>query len=433
MRIFYYSHDTYGLGHMQRTLAIARQVALDCPEATQLLVTGSPQAHAFELPERLDIIKLPSVGKSATGDYCSRTLRLPFKTLKALRETIILETVRHFKPDIVLVDKAPAGVRGEMLSALAYLKEARPETKRVLGMRDIEDDAEKVCEDWRRQGLYRLMDETYDAILLYGNRSIYDPVEAYRLSPRTENKIISCGYIGRPKTAKPPEAIRRALNMKTDRLILVTAGGGEDGFPLMNTYLRMLSDHLHPEDPGFDSLIVPGPFMAEAERKQLHAYCLKGLPVSVLDFTSDLYSYMNAADLVVSMGGYNSFCEIMSLQKQAIIVPRVKPRIEQLIRAESFSARGLVRMLHPARLNPENLLKEIQMGFEGRGPLPPHAAGLTLNGAIKASRALSDLLKDEKPRVPYHLLSSEKTSKPKKRGREIAGFFNKMKGVPAGA
>ncbi len=431
MRIFYYSHDTYGLGHIQRTLAIARQVALDCPEATQLLVTGSPQSHSFELPDRLDIIKLPSITKSPEGGYCSRTLQLPFKTLKALREILILEAIRHFKPDIVLVDKAPAGVKGEMRPALSFLKKERPETKLVLGMRDIEDDAEKVCEAWKQQGLYRLMDETYDAILLYGNRSIYDPVKAYRLSARTENKIISCGYIGREKVAKSPETIREALKMKTDRLVLVTAGGGEDGFQLMHTYLKMLVGRCHTNHPGFDSLLVLGPLMAASERKQLHAYRQKGLPLSMLDFSSDLYSYMNTADLVVSMGGYNSFCEIMSLKKQAIIVPRVKPRIEQLIRAECFSARGLVQMLHPKHLKPESLFNEIKKGFESRNPVSPPAAGLTMDGAMKASQALLNLLRHGKPPLPS--LRSQERLKQERAKQDSSTLDSTTKGLCANA
>ncbi len=36
---------------------------------------------------------------------------------------------------------------------------------------------------------------------------------------------------------------------------------------------------------------------------------------------------------VVAMGGYNTFCEILSFDKRAIIVPRTAPRMEQYIRA----------------------------------------------------------------------------------------------------
>jgi predicted glycosyltransferase len=50
---------------------------------------------------------------------------------------------------------------------------------------------------------------------------------------------------------------------------------------------------------------------------------------------------------IVAMAGYNTFCEILSLDKRAILVPRVVPRREQLIRANRAAALGLVRTLDP--------------------------------------------------------------------------------------
>jgi predicted glycosyltransferase len=49
----------------------------------------------------------------------------------------------------------------------------------------------------------------------------------------------------------------------------------------------------------------------------------------------------------VTMGGYNSVCEVLSLEKRALIVPRVTPRREQLIRAERLRDLGVVDVLHP--------------------------------------------------------------------------------------
>jgi predicted glycosyltransferase len=45
------------------------------------------------------------------------------------------------------------------------------------------------------------------------------------------------------------------------------------------------------------------------------------------------------------MGGYNTFCEILSFDKRALIVPRTRPRLEQHIRAVHAERLGLVRML----------------------------------------------------------------------------------------
>ena len=47
------------------------------------------------------------------------------------------------------------------------------------------------------------------------------------------------------------------------------------------------------------------------------------------------------------MCGYNTFCEILSFDKPAVIVPRSRPRQEQLVRAQQAERLGLVRMLDP--------------------------------------------------------------------------------------
>ena len=56
---------------------------------------------------------------------------------------------------------------------------------------------------------------------------------------------------------------------------------------------------------------------------------------------------MQDAAAVVGMGGYNTFCEILSFDQRALIVPRVRPRHEQLIRARRAMELGIVEMLEP--------------------------------------------------------------------------------------
>jgi predicted glycosyltransferase len=55
------------------------------------------------------------------------------------------------------------------------------------------------------------------------------------------------------------------------------------------------------------------------------------------------------------MGGYNTVCEVLSFSKHALIVPRVKPRREQIIRAERLRDLGLIGMLEPEHLSPQAL------------------------------------------------------------------------------
>src|SRR5512138_2517987 len=90
-RIMLYSHDTYGLGHLRRSLAVAEQLAQDIPEASQLLITGSVVSGAFRLPERLDMIKLPALTKGSDGHYGSRILPLSLGQIVTWREQMILQ------------------------------------------------------------------------------------------------------------------------------------------------------------------------------------------------------------------------------------------------------------------------------------------------------------------------------------------------------
>src|SRR5436190_3977542 len=94
--VMFYSHDTYGLGHLRRTLALVNFFGSRRP-FSQLIVTGSPVAHRFPLPAGADYIKMPSVVKVAAGTYASRSLGLPFRAIRALRRDVLLGAARHFR------------------------------------------------------------------------------------------------------------------------------------------------------------------------------------------------------------------------------------------------------------------------------------------------------------------------------------------------
>jgi predicted glycosyltransferase len=100
---------------------------------------------------------------------------------------------------------------------------------------------------------------------------------------------------------------------------------------------------------------VTGPELDRSERACIE-HAVRPYPgADVREFTNDMMSYMNAADAVVCMGGYNTICEVASMGKRAIVVPRVRPVEEQLIRADRLSRRRLVTLLHPDTMTPQTL------------------------------------------------------------------------------
>jgi predicted glycosyltransferase len=292
--------------------------------------------------------------------------------------------VRTFEPDLLLVDKVAGGVHGELLPTLRYLKTWSPATKLVLGMRDIEDDAATTRREWTASGASQLMDEVYDLILYYGQREVFDPVATYGMSPQAAAKLAPCGFLRRSEALRTPQAVRRELGIAGTPLVLVTVGGGGDGFQVLKSYLDMLAEH---PAPAFHSLLVTGPLMADGRRALLRRAASMDA-VTLMEFSSDLLSYMAAADLVVSMAGYNTVCEILSLGKRAVLIPRVQVRAEQRMRAEALAARNLAAVLAPDDLAPPRLAVAVAEGLAA--PLPQ--VDLDMDGVQAASSAIAALL-----------------------------------------
>ena len=74
-----------------------------------------------------------------------------------------------------------------------------------------------------------------------------------------------------------------------------------------------------------------------------------------LKFHRYMEALIGAAQVVVSMGGYNTLCEIASQKKPSLIVPRTAPREEQLIRAQVLCTKGFCDYLQPPEFTPETL------------------------------------------------------------------------------
>ncbi|GAB4145716.1 MAG: glycosyltransferase family protein [Candidatus Promineifilaceae bacterium] len=387
-KILLYSHDTFGLGHLRRSLSIAGQIARDVPQAHQLLITGSMVAGAFSLPPRLDLIKLPALSKRSNGRYKARVLPLTLRQAITWREQMILQAVANFQPDLVLVDKVAGGVQGEMLPALHYLRAYSPHTRLVLGMRDIEDSPEMTQREWAANGTPDLQAQMYDAILLYGDQAVFDPVAAYGMSPTAANKLISCGYLRRVNQTRAAGDIRRELNAQNGPLIVVTVGGGGDGYDILKTYLEMLSQSA--SLPVAHHLLVTGPLMPQRKRQTLRRLAAE-LPVTFMEFTADLESYLAAADLVISMAGYNTVCELLSLNQRVLLIPRGHTRAEQRIRATLLVERGLAQMLPPEALTPQRMRQAVLSALNNPRPTQP----LNLNGLENVGRAIANLLRPE--------------------------------------
>lgn len=354
MNILMYSHDTYGLGHIRRSMALARNIR-DAGEHNVVIITGSPIAGRFDFPQGIDFIRVPGMIKQNNDLYVPHSIKVEPAMALGIRQDIILATVRRFEPALFLVDKAPLGLRREVVPTLEWLRRERPETRVVLGLRDIMDSAASTVAEWREKRIYEALDRLYSEIWVYGSRDIYDPVREYEIPDNIAAKMHFTGYIPRqiPRAQHRPR-IRRSMSVAPDdTFVLVTAGGGGDGRKVVDTYLTMLETLPHPK---LKSMIVTGPMLAEDAYDELAARARR-LKVRICKFYRKMEKAILAADCVVSMGGYNTMCEIVGAARPSLIIPRSVPREEQIIRARLFAARGLLEFIPWETVEPAPMLE----------------------------------------------------------------------------
>lgn len=339
-RILFYSHDTFGLGHIRRTRTIAMALAKDNPGASSLIVTGSPIVGRFDFPDGVDYVRVPGVVKLPSGEYVTHNMGLDIAETVKLRRAIIRQTARVFDPDIVIVDKEPTGFRGEMLHTLKKVRERGAHV--VLGVRDVLDEPQALRSEWARKKAVQAVETYYDEIWVYGLEEIYDPLQSLALSPDSNAKIRYTGYLRREPADWPDPSVPRD---RPEDFILVTPGGGGDGESLIDWTLSA-----YESDPALSIpiVIVFGPFMNPESRRAFERRAHRFRTIETLSFDARIERLMIEARGVIAMGGYNTFCEILSFDKPAALSPRITPRKEQYIRAEAASRMGLVKMLPPA-------------------------------------------------------------------------------------
>ena len=370
-RILMYSHDTFGLGHLRRCRAIAHALVERFKGLQILIVSGSSIAGAFEFRTRVDFLKIPSIIKLYNGEYTPLSQHTDLQDTLALRRSMIQSTAENFEPDLLIVDKEPLGLRGELESTLAWLKGRG--TTLILGLRDVMDSSRLLEAEWSRSDVLLKMDALYDAVWVYGPRDFYDPLVGLAVPDSLRARVTWTGFLRRDVPSLPTP-LGAALPAHA---LLVTVGGGGDGADLMH---QVIAAHDHDPTLDWPVVMVLGPFMGADERDEIRRKAASHPALHLVDFDNRPETLIESAAGLVAMGGYNTFCEILSLDKRALIVPRVRPREEQLIRARRAAELGLVDMILPEEADDPSLLAAALRALPHRATPSETAYGTPLDG-----------------------------------------------------
>lgn len=349
-RIALYSPGMVGLGHMRRNLLLVRRFAARYPAGCFLMITEAREAGIFDYPENVDCISLPALRKDADGTCSPRRLGIDLHELMRLRRDVITAALSQFLPDVLIVDHLPRGALGELGPSLEMLKQ-RGGTRLVLGFRDILEERETVRAEWARADSLEAIERLYDALWIYGDPAVFDLITEYDLPASIAERARFTGYLNpavSPGSEGAGDADTLAVKLLDDRpFVLCQVGGGQDG-------MRIAEAFVEAEMPGdLSGVLLTGPFMPASDREALcRRASAQPSQIHVLDLISEPRALLSRADSVITMGGYNSICEVVSHDKRALIIPRTAPRREQLIRARRLAELGLVEWLHPEKLSP---------------------------------------------------------------------------------
>jgi predicted glycosyltransferase len=346
-RVVLYSHDTMGIGHMRRNILIAQLIQERFANVSILVIAGARVANTFAQLAGIDCLTLPSFQKHENGSYSTRNLGISAKDVLDVRSQTILAAIQSYKPDLLIADKIPSGAGGELLPALEWLRQ-HTTCRCILGLREILDSADEVIRDWHETSAFDIIRRYFGSIWIYGDRTVYDAIEEYEFPLDIGERVTFTGYLDtRIRLANHP----RDVCAVDQPYVLCTVGGGQDGKQLPLTFIEAT------RKTGRTAVLLTGPLMPESARSQVAAAAENVPSLKVIDFADEGDAFVKHASHVVSMGGYNTLAAILSHNKPALIVPRVTPREEQLIRANRLAELGLVDALHPRDLTADSIVQ----------------------------------------------------------------------------
>jgi predicted glycosyltransferase len=381
-RIVLYSHDTLGYGHLRRNMLLAAAMKRCAGAPDILMIAGMREAGAFALPAGVDCISLPAYAKNAQGQYAARDLSTGLEGLRSLRAATIRATVAAFDPDLMIVDNVPRGAQFELDPALKALRKAG-RARIILGLRDVIDDPATTRRQWLRQRNFEALREFYSDVWIYGDPVLYDTAAEYGIDTASQAAITYTGYLdqrARLDTPAGQEAFDALVGDDPRPYVLCTVGGGRDGDALTEAFARAVLPK------GHRGVLITGSQMSAENRQRIAAIAAGRADLTVVEFVREPVVLAARAAAIVGMGGYNTTSEMLSLGRPALIVPRVRPRQEQLLRAARLAALGLLDMIHPDALTPAGLAAWIADAVT-RAPAPRDALDM---GGLERVQMLAD-------------------------------------------
>lgn len=329
MKVMYYCQHVLGVGHYIRSMAIAAAFH----RHQVLFVEGGEPLPDFRPPRHVRQVFLSPL----MMDAAFRGIRSPaadIETVKATRRQTLLNALREFTPDVLIIELFPFGrkyFQFELIPLLEAVRADKLPLMVVCSLRDIL--VEKKDRQRYEQRVTDVLNEYFDLLLIHSDARIFALEQSFRRVRQITIPIEYTGFVAR--TA--PTAAGRGQN----GLIVASAGGGNVGGDLLAAAIGAVQ---RLADPTIRLRAFMGPFTADDVRKALGELAAQDRRTTVTPFTGDFLSELAGADLSISMAGYNTCMDILSTGVKALVYPFTQNR-EQALRADKLERLGVLEVL----------------------------------------------------------------------------------------
>ncbi len=316
MKVIIYCQHVLGLGHFFRTLEIAR--AMETFDV--ILVTGGGKVEV-NLPDHVRHIALPGLmmDKNFTGLY-SVDPQKSVEDVKLERQKQLLDLVKNENPDFLLIELYPFGrlaFRFELIPVLNFIKDnRRMNCKVVCSMRDIL--VERTDRLKYESRVVDALNNWFDAVLVHSDPQLIKLDSTFSRLDKIKIPLVYTGFVTPVPDKKKVKHFRKNLRLQNKKqLVVASAGGGNVGAPLLRAVVNAYHELSSKENLMLK--VYTGPYMEKKDKQYLQSFSSSSIRVT--EFTSDFVSLLSAADLSVSMAGYNTCMNIVAANVPSLVWP----------------------------------------------------------------------------------------------------------------
>ena len=380
MNIIFYCQYVWGMGHLVRSLEFARALA---DHDVTMIVGG--QELEMDLPDHIQIVRLPVLYMNETF-----TRLIPgdpdqdVDQAQDERRKIIYSLFEDKKPDLFIVELYPFGrsiFGAELAPLLQHIRDGKfGDVKVVCSLRDILVEKKDPAAYEKR--VLQKLNRCFDLLLIHSDPGMQPLEETFSRLADIKIPLAYTGFITQQADPAAGIALRRELAVPCgEKLIVASAGGGRSGYKLLNAVLDAF-DLLREQIP-VRLEVFCGPFMDRDEYEKLAVRSAPGRRIR--RYTKRFVDYLSAADLSISLAGYNTCMNLLVTQVSALIFPYTRQR-EQPMRAEKIKKYLPVAVLDEADMQPDRLCRHMKQMLDRKKTSVQ--VPINLNGAANATRFL---------------------------------------------